>query len=202
MYKVLVIGDVRVGKTSFVHRFVNNTFKENYKVTLGVDFALKTLELSDGQALKLQLWDIAGHERATSMTRVYYKGASACVLMFDVTDPETFQSCTKWKQDLDAKVFLADQNPIPCLLLANKSDLVNERKVSDQDIKRFVKDADFVGWKLCSVKNNEGLEDGMKFLTTRMLQRCKAITMTAQDTVLSLESDGENRSNSCCRSNQ
>ncbi|XP_077972526.1 ras-related protein Rab-7L1-like [Styela clava] len=152
---------------------------------------MKTLKLDDGNSLKLHLWDIAGGERGTSLTRVYYKGASACVLMFDVTDPKSFQNCTKWKQDLDAKVFLADQNPIPCLLLANKSDLKNERQISDQYIDRFAKDNGFVGWKLCSVKNNEGIEEAMKLLISHMLQRCNAISMTAEDTVLSLESDVE-----------
>nr|XP_039264389.1 ras-related protein Rab-7L1-like [Styela clava] len=198
MYKVLLIGDPAVGKTCFVHRFVNNTFQENYKATLGVDFALKTLKLEDGNSLKLQIWDIAGQEGFTSMTRVYFKGASACVLMFDITDPKTFQNCTLWKQDLDAKVFLADQNSIPCLLLANKSDLKNERQISDQYIDRFAKDNDFVGWKLCSVKNNEGLQEGMKLLISHMLQRCNAISMTAENTVLSLESDVEKPKKSCC----
>ena len=63
---------------------------------------------------------LSGQERFISMTRIYYKGTSGCVIMFDVTNPDSFQSCRVWKQDLDSKAMLPDGNPIPCILLANK----------------------------------------------------------------------------------
>lgn len=62
----------------------------------------------------------SGQERFTSMTRLYYREASACIIMFDVTSVSTFTSCQKWKQDLDSKLKLPDGSPVPCLLLANK----------------------------------------------------------------------------------
>lgn len=198
MYKVLVIGDVRVGKTTFVRRLVNNVYSENYKATVGVDFALKTLELDDGQSAKIQLWDIAGGERTASMTRVYYKGASACVLMFDITDKDSFHNCLKWKEDLDKKVFLPDEKPIPCLLFANKSDLASQRIVSDGDIKKFVKDNNFIGWQLCSVKENKGVNEGMKFLTTSMIQRCNNIASSNEDTGFAVEPQEEEPRRRCC----
>ena len=68
----------------------------------------------------MQLWDIAGQERFGNMTRVYYKEAVGAFLVFDVNSPQTFNAVLKWKHDLDTKVCLADGNPIPCLLLANK----------------------------------------------------------------------------------
>ena len=63
---------------------------------------------------------VSGQERFTSMTRVYYKNSAGCVLMFDVTDRQSFHNTVKWKRDLDNKVSLPDGNPIPCILLANK----------------------------------------------------------------------------------
>ncbi|MBN3303332.1 RAB7L protein, partial [Amia calva] len=120
LFKVLVIGDVLVGKTSFVQRYVNDRFSKHYKSTMGVDFALKVVQHSDTETVRLQLWDIAGQERFTSMTRLYYREAAGCIIMFDVTNASTFHNCLNWKQDLDSKAMLLDGSPVPCILLANK----------------------------------------------------------------------------------
>uniref|UniRef100_A0A3Q3AIQ1 RAB7, member RAS onco family-like 1 n=1 Tax=Gallus gallus TaxID=9031 RepID=A0A3Q3AIQ1_CHICK len=120
MFKVLVVGDATVGKTSLVQRYANDSFNRHYKSTVGVDFALKVVQWSESETVRLQLWDIAGQERFTSMTRLYYREASACVIMFDVTNVSTFSNSQKWKQDLDSKLTLPDGSPVPCLLLANK----------------------------------------------------------------------------------
>jgi Ras-related protein Rab-7L1 len=120
MFKVLVIGDSGVGKTAFVNQYVSGHYKGITKQTFGVAFALKVLQWSETETMRLQLWDIAGQERFTSMTRVYYKNSAGCVLMFDLTDRQSFQNTVKWKKDLDTKVWLPDGNPIPCILLANK----------------------------------------------------------------------------------
>ncbi|EDM09814.1 RAB7, member RAS oncogene family-like 1, isoform CRA_b [Rattus norvegicus] len=121
LFKVLVVGDAAVGKTSLVQRYSQDSFSKHYKSTVGVDFALKVLQWSDSEMVRLQLWDIAGQERFTSMTRLYYRDASACVIMFDVTNATTFSNSQRWKQDLDSKLTLPSGEPVPCLLLANKS---------------------------------------------------------------------------------
>nr|CAD7261337.1 unnamed protein product [Timema shepardi] len=120
LFKVIIIGDPTVGKTSFVQRYVQNSFRKDYKGTVGVDFALKILKWSENQTIKLQLWDIAGQERFTWMTRVYYKDSHGCVIMFDLTNKNSFVNTLKWKRDVDSKCSLPDGSPIPCMLLANK----------------------------------------------------------------------------------
>ncbi|RXM95746.1 Ras-related protein Rab-7L1 [Acipenser ruthenus] len=120
LFKVLVIGDREVGKTSLVQRYVNDKFSKHYKSTVGVDFAVKVIQWSDTETVRLQLWDIAGQERFASMTRIYYKEASGCFIVFDVMNPTTLNNSLKWKQDLDSKVMRADGSPVPCMLLANK----------------------------------------------------------------------------------
>lgn len=70
--------------------------------------------------MRLQLWDVAGQERFNQMTRVYYKEATACIIVFDITQRRTFQSVARWKADLDSKVHLPNGKTVPCLLLANK----------------------------------------------------------------------------------
>lgn len=107
-----------------------------------MDFAVKVLPWSDTEKVRLQLWDIAGktifnrsmntltrhelgvlppgQEQVISMTRVYYRGALGCVMMFDVTSSSSFLSCRHWKRDLDNKAVLPNGRSIPCILLANK----------------------------------------------------------------------------------
>ena len=85
LYKVIVIGEVSTGKSALVKRYVHNFFGNhaNYRATVGVDFQLKILKFNDDLEIRLQLWDIAGQERFSSMTRAYYKGAVGAVVVFD-----------------------------------------------------------------------------------------------------------------------
>ncbi|KFO19622.1 Nuclear ubiquitous casein and cyclin-dependent kinases substrate [Fukomys damarensis] len=161
LFKVLVVGDAAVGKTSLVQRYSQDSFRKHYKSTVGVDFALKVLRWSDSEMVRLQLWDIAGQERFTSMTRLYYRDASACVIMFDVTNAATFSNSQRWKQDLDSKLTLPSGEPVPCLLLANKCDL-SPWAVSRDQIDRFSKENGFTGWTETSVKENKNINEAMR----------------------------------------
>ncbi|XP_062066205.1 ras-related protein Rab-7L1 isoform X1 [Lepus europaeus] len=165
LFKVLVVGDAAVGKTSLVQRYSQDSFSKHYKSTVGVDFALKVLQWSDSEVVRLQLWDIAGQERFTSMTRLYYRDASACVIMFDVTNATTFSNSQRWKQDLDSKLTLPNGEPVPCLLLANKCDL-SPWAVSRDQIDRFSKENGFTGWTETSVKENKNINEAMRGTTS------------------------------------
>ncbi|KAG8245177.1 multi-organism toxin transport [Homalodisca vitripennis] len=162
LFKVIVIGDPTVGKTSFVQRYVQNTYRKDYKGTVGVDFALKILKLGEGQTVKLQLWDIAGQERFTWMTRVYYKDAHGCVIMFDLTNKNSFVNTLKWKRDVDSKCTLPDGSLIPCMLLANKCDLQAQRQVDQMEIETFYKQHNFIGWTETSPKEGLMVNDSMR----------------------------------------
>ncbi|KAI5731823.1 hypothetical protein M8J77_016689 [Diaphorina citri] len=170
LFKVIVIGDPTVGKTSFVQRYVQNTFKKDYKGTVGVDFALKIVKWRDQQKIKLQLWDIAGQERFTWMTRVYYKDAHGCIIMFDLTNQNSFKNTLKWKKDVDLKCTLSDGSPIPCMLLANKCDLPH-RQVDINDIECFYKEHNFIGWTETSTKEGLMVNDSMKFLLDVLMRQ-------------------------------
>ncbi|XP_078277158.1 ras-related protein Rab-7L1-like [Rhinoraja longicauda] len=180
LFKVLVIGDSAVGKTSLVHRYTNDSFSKHYKSTVGVDFALKTLQWSDTESIRLQLWDIAGQERFTSMTRLYYRDAGACIIMFDVTDITTFHSCLKWKLDLDCKVALKDGCPVPCVLLANKCDL-SEWAITRSEINIFSKENHFVGWIETSVKENKNVAQAMSVLVKCLMSNLGTLTQSQGD---------------------
>uniref|UniRef100_A0A9L0T2R0 Ras-related protein Rab n=1 Tax=Equus caballus TaxID=9796 RepID=A0A9L0T2R0_HORSE len=137
-----------------------------------VDFALKVLQWSDSEMVRLQLWDIAGQERFTSMTRLYYRDASACVIMFDVTNATTFSNSQRWKQDLDSKLTLPNGEPVPCLLLANKCDL-SPWAVSRDQVDRFSKENGFTGWTETSVKENKNINEAMRVLIEKMMSNSR-----------------------------
>jgi len=170
LFKVIIIGDPTVGKTSFVHRYVHNAFRRDYKGTIGVDFALKVVHWSSDLDLKLQLWDIAGQERFTSMTRVYYKDTSACVIMFDITQRSSFLNALRWKNDLDSKCTLTDGSRVPCILLANKCDLDDLREVEQDEIEKLTNDEGFIGWTEISVKEGLMVEDSMQYLLDKLME--------------------------------
>jgi len=172
LYKVLVVGDIGVGKTSLIKRFVHNIFSMHYKSTIGVDFALKVINWDPKTMVRLQLWDIAGQERFGNMTRVYYKEAVGAFVVFDVTRLNTFEAVQKWKTDIDAKVTLPpDDRPIPVILLANKCDLVKEgfaKNTAQMD--KYCEEHGFAGWFETSAKDNINIEQSAKCLVGKILE--------------------------------
>ncbi|XP_061484870.1 ras-related protein Rab-38 isoform X4 [Rhineura floridana] len=153
LYKLLVIGDLGVGKTSIIKRYVHQNFSPHYRATIGVDFALKVLSWDPETVVRLQLWDIAGQERFGNMTRVYYREAMGAFIVFDVTRPATFEAVTKWKEDLDTKLTLPNGKPVPAILLANKCDQGKEVLVNNGvKMEQFCKENGFVGWFETSAK--------------------------------------------------
>eukprot|EP01137_Pigoraptor_chileana_P004831 Opistho-2@47035 len=170
LYKVLVVGDIATGKTSMIKRYVHNIFSMHYKATIGVDFALKVINLDPETVVRLQLWDIAGQERFGNMTRVYYKEAVGAIIVFDVTRVSTFEAVQKWKNDLDQKVTLPDGSALPVILLANKCDLSKEGMVRNSaQMDRFCEEKGFVGWFETSAKENINIDKACKFLVQRIL---------------------------------
>lgn len=177
LYKILVIGELGTGKTSFIKRYVHQFFSQNYRATIGVDFALKVLNWDSNTIIRLQLWDIAGQERFGNMTRVYYKEAVGAFIVFDVTRSATFDAVVKWKQDLDSKVQLPNGSPIPCILLANKCDQQKQGIVATPDkMNEYVKEHGFAGWFETSAKENVHIEEAARALVNKILLNDKLIS--------------------------
>ncbi|XP_043480636.1 ras-related protein Rab-32-like isoform X2 [Leptopilina heterotoma] len=169
LFKILVIGDYGVGKTAIVRRYTEGKFSSNYKITIGADFAIKTLEWDRHTKINLQLWDIAGNERHGYMTRVYYKYAVAAALVFDVSRAATFQSVRKWLSDLREKITLPDGSNIPIVLLANKCD-IKEVAISNDQIVKFCKENEIGCWFVTSAKENLNVVEAMQYLVENTLK--------------------------------
>ncbi|CAD8126801.1 unnamed protein product [Paramecium sonneborni] len=138
IFKIVIIGNSAVGKSSLLIRYCDDTFKDIYLSTIGVDFRFKTIKL-DGLGVKLQIWDTAGQERFRNITNSYYKGAQGIVIVYDVTNAKSFEDVTKfWMMELS---HYADQN-VKLMLLGNKIDLATEetRQVSQEMAEQLAKE--------------------------------------------------------------
>jgi len=132
LFKLLLIGDSGVGKSCLLLRFADHTYTESYISTIGVDFKIRTIDL-DGKTIKLQIWDTAGQERFRTITSSYYRGAHGIIVVYDVTDMESFNNVKQWLNEIDR---YAVEN-VCKLLVGNKCDLVAKRQVDYDTAKDF-----------------------------------------------------------------
>ncbi|KAI7866563.1 GTP-binding protein ypt1 [Mucor mucedo] len=132
LFKLLLIGDSGVGKSCLLLRFADDTYTESYISTIGVDFKIRTIEL-EGKTVKLQIWDTAGQERFRTITSSYYRGAHGIIVVYDVTDEDSFNNVKQWLQEIDR--YAAEG--VNKLLVGNKSDLVDKKVVDTEQAKEF-----------------------------------------------------------------
>ena len=127
LYKIIIIGDTCVGKSNILSRYLKDEFKEDAKATVGVELGTKFLKIKNIGA-KLQIWDTAGQERYRSITSSYYKGSHGCFIVYDITNEASFQSIDKWFEQAQKEA----SKDISIILVGNKCDLENERKVTKE----------------------------------------------------------------------
>ncbi|KAI9017807.1 P-loop containing nucleoside triphosphate hydrolase protein [Gaertneriomyces semiglobifer] len=124
--KVLLLGDGSVGKTSLRNQLIYNRFSPSYKATIGTDFVTKHLD-AGGREVAMQIWDTAGQERFISLGVAYYRGADACVLVYDVTNPKSLESLPKWMSLFIEQSGIPDPKTFCFVMVGNKTDLREER---------------------------------------------------------------------------
>ncbi|KAF9684942.1 hypothetical protein SADUNF_Sadunf03G0002800 [Salix dunnii] len=130
LFKLLLIGDSSVGKSCLLLRFADDSYVDSYISTIGVDFKIRTVE-HDGKTIKLQIWDTAGQERFRTITSSYYRGAHGIIIVYDVTEMESFNNVKQWLNEIDRYA-----NDSVCkLLVGNKCDLVENKVVDTQTAK-------------------------------------------------------------------
>ena len=129
VYKVLLLGDSTVGKTCFLMRYTDNTFQEIHMSTIGLDYRLKSMTLKSGKNVKVQIWDTAGQDRFRAITKNYFKGAHGIILIYDVTDEQSFDNVSNWINQIKEE---ASDNVI-IFLVGNKIDDVDHRKIQTEN---------------------------------------------------------------------
>jgi len=167
LFKLLLIGDSGVGKSCLLLRFADDTYTESYISTIGVDFKIRTIEL-DGKTIKLQIWDTAGQERFRTITSSYYRGAHGIIVVYDVTDNESFNNVKQWLHEIDR---YACEN-VNKLLVGNKSDLTAKRVVSTEQGKEFA-DSLGIAFLETSAKTAQNVEQAFLTMASQIKARMK-----------------------------
>jgi Ras-related protein Rab-1A len=175
LFKIVIIGDSGVGKSSLLLRFAENSFTESYLTTIGVDFRFRTLTVG-GKVVKLHIWDTAGQERFRTMTSAYYRGSDGIVLVYDTTDKDSFDHMDSWLQEVNR--FAGDSTSK--LLVGNKSDMTAERAVTSEEGQKKADSLKVLGYIETSAQSADKVDQAFGMIAAEMIKKAeKAATATA-----------------------
>ena len=130
--KYIIVGNAYVGKSNIIYRFVENKFSENYKATINLDFSYKNMKIND-KIFRIQLWDTAGQEEFQSISRGYYKSGACALVVYDITDRDTFNNVSSWVEECKNN----GPSTITLVLVGNKIDLEDKRQVTYEEGEDF-----------------------------------------------------------------
>ncbi|EDO42144.1 predicted protein [Nematostella vectensis] len=162
LFKLLLIGDSGVGKSSLLLRFADDTFSNTYISTIGVDFKIRTLTV-DGKTIKLQIWDTAGQERFRTLTTAYYRSAHGIVLIYDVNESETFLHLSQWLEEVSEYAC----EGVNTILVGNKCDLIDCRQVGYNTAKEFAEKLD-ISFIETSAKDSTNVESVFRTMAAEL----------------------------------
>lgn len=174
IFKVVIVGDSGVGKSTMLIRFVDEKFVSDYNATIGVDYRIKTVRVQqDGhrKVVKLSIWDSAGQEQYNSIAQSYYRGSQGILVLYDTTSRESFENLQNW---LD-RIYSDAGESVIRIMIGTKSDLVDQRKVSTDEAEHFAKERGIIFLETSS-KNGENVERAFVSLTQEMLSTVAATT--------------------------
>ena len=141
-----------------MYQYVKNQFSLQYKATIGADFLTKLLQKDDKQ-IQLQLWDTAGAEKYNSMGSSFYRNSEACILVFDLTNQESFKNIETWRNEFLNVLNPPDADVYPFILVGNKSDMKEEISVKNEDIESYCKAHNNMPYYPASAKEDINLEE-------------------------------------------
>ena len=168
--KIVLLGDVNVGKTSIASRYCKNWFNDYHINTIGGAYQQQKVVLDNGNMVKLHIWDTSGQERFRAMTNLYYRDAQVALLTYDITNESSFNSIDFWIQELKYKV--ENENMILCLV-GNKCDVSNdERKISTAQGKKFAQENNMIFYET-SAKTGEGVTDLFVTIANKVYEQQK-----------------------------
>ena len=166
-FKIVMIGDSGVGKSCILLRFADDKFNENFYATIGVDFRFKNVMVDD-KSVKLQIWDTAGQERFKTITSAYYRGADGIIIVYDITDRNSFAHIKDWLDDVNK---YTDDNPLK-IIVGNKIDLIKDKQINNNDMKTMTAQT---GIEIieCSAKDSIKINDLMEIMTKKLIEKKK-----------------------------
>lgn len=151
-FKIILLGSISVGKTAILSRYISNEFNEKYQCTIRSEFKVKIINLNNSQQAKLNIWDTCGDEKFRAITRQYYNDAHGILLIYDISNRDTFDDIEKWVEDIK------NSAPADCVifLIGNKSDLIDKRQVTYQEGKNKAEELGLL-FNEVSAKNGDNI---------------------------------------------
>lgn len=164
-FKILMLGDASVGKTTLSERYITGVFNPSITLTVGVDFFIKNVKMH-GKNVKLQIWDMGGEHRFRFLLPTYCLGSSGAIFLYDVTRPSSLESHEDWINIVKEK-----NGDIPIMLVGNKVDLEDQRKISREHGLEVAKTNGYASFVEVSAKTNINVEEAFEALTSLMIKR-------------------------------
>ncbi|MFW9947675.1 MAG: Rab family GTPase [Candidatus Odinarchaeota archaeon] len=164
LYKICIVGDGAVGKTTILHQYVDGKFMEDTHMTIGTNFFIKSILINEFNVkAKLQIWDLSGQYHFAAIRPVFYQGATGIIYTFDLTKISTLNNLINWKMEIE-KVL---DNKIPSILIGNKLDLINinEKLPDSKEIQTLRDKLGFSEYFETSAKDNVGIDEAFRRLT-------------------------------------
>lgn len=186
-YKLVLLGDSAVGKSSFVTRFVKKEFSDNSLPTIGAAFFTKSIKVNDGAA-KFEIWDTAGQERYRSLAPMYYRGAYSALVVFDLTDTSSFEGARTWIEELKKQA----SREMLIVLIGNKADLAHLRKIKREQGEHLAKEYSCYYFET-SAKTGDSIDDVFKFIAEKLPR-----TLEDEDNSLRSFEKSSFKERSCC----
>ena len=172
-FKITVIGNGRVGKTTLIQKFTQGSFKEDYIRTIGAQFSIYEKEI-DGDKIRLLFWDIAGQDEFNFARPSFFKNSRAAIIVYSLEENDlgvkSFQHIPNWHEDI-----IQFCGNIPVVLFANKVDLVDENNLDHSNIQRAVNELDFLGYYITSAKTEQGVIEAFNFIIDKLYEDNKEL---------------------------
>mmetsp|Transcript_33958 Transcript_33958/g.85215 ORF Transcript_33958/g.85215 Transcript_33958/m.85215 type:complete len:199 (-) Transcript_33958:405-1001(-) len=192
-FKLLLVGDSGVGKSSMLLRFTDDHFDEEIGCTIGVDFKVKTMEVN-GSRVNLTIWDTAGQEKFRSLTSSYYRGTQGIILVYDVSRRDTFDHLNMWLKEISMYCLATS---VVKLLVGNKIDQ-DERQVPREEGEKFARSNGMVFLE-CSAKTNKGIQQTFEEMVLKILDNQSLEIPASQESVkLSTSARAEEQDSCYC----
>jgi len=195
MIKVLVIGDSGVGKSSFVVRYTDDIYINSYISTIGVDFKVNKFEINN-KIIKMQLWDTAGQERFRTITYSYYRGSHAVILVFDITNRDSFLNLNSWLNEINK---YCNCDNIYITLIGNKTDLNDDRAVSFDEANKFANDNNMKYYEISTLNSEYSNINNIFYNIGLHLINNNCINSIQNNTNINIKNSNKNKNkNNCC----